>query len=529
MLRVLLVDDEPSVLEGLRIFVDWNRAGYELAGMASDGIMAFSLINDTHPDLVICDIRMPGINGLDLIEKVNNSVKPIPKFLMLSGYNDFTYAQKALQHGALGYLTKPLDQDELLVELARVSAILEDEKRIADETLEMIRYSASQLYKDIISGKNSNRIERKTHFIFNIPPKANLRIVRFITDKTKDKYHIPKYDIYKLLEQIVGMENKNNLFYNGNDSYTFIMHDGMKNFTAYSILADYIATNLNAAAYDDYGISSLWVLISSVASINTLKGICSCEKELEELQIYCLLHPEKNINCYESIGEELPFHGLISNELGMIFSKLPFEGIIYAIKGRNPNKVSSAVSEFFEILVPNAANNEILSICLYRLADLVRKTASSFELEASSAISDFAESIRNKSPNCKRIATNMCQQVFEKLNSNSNKPIVIVENEIINYIKLNCFRNNLSLQTIAKKFSLPAALISKIVKKKTGQKYSDYLNYQRIEYAKKLFASQDMKVATVCEESGYSDYDYFTKKFRELTGVSPSEYKKKYS
>lgn len=527
--RILLVDDEPSVLEGLRIFVDWNKAGYEIIGIASNGITAYSNINELHPDLVICDIRMPGMDGLSLIEKVNKCIRPIPKFLMLSGYNDFTYAQKALQLGALGYLTKPLDQEELVSELARVSNIMKDEKRIADETLEMIRYSKSQLYKDIIHGKSNSKPEWKKNFLLGIPEAAKLRTIRFIIENIQDNDNAPKYDIYMLLEKIAGIENRDYIFYNGNNSYTFLMHDGMKDFSDCSGLADSIAERLDCVNLNEFAVTSFWVLISSVSDKNVMDGICSCENEIEELNFYSMLHPDKRIFCYEKLSHELSYQNLICDRANTIFTKLPFDRIVDAIKGKDPDKVSSQVSKFFETLVHNAFTNELFSISLYRLADLVRKTASSFDIEVNSIIIDFIKSIRNKSPNCKKLAMAMCQQVFEKINSNNDKSIVLLEDEILSYIKQGCCKKLFNLQTIASNFSLPAILISKIVKKKTGQKFNDYVNCQRIEYAKKLIAFEDMKVATVCDESGYSDYDYFTKKFKELTGVSPSEYKKKYS
>ncbi len=525
--RVLLVDDEPSVLEGLRIFVDWNKAGYNIVGVASNGIIAYSDINELHPDLVICDIRMPGMNGLELIEKVNASVRPLPKFLMLSGYSDFSYAQKALQLGALGYLTKPLDQEELISELANVSNIMNDEKRIVDETLEMIRYSKSKLHKDIINGTYNSKLEWKAYFLLGIPETGKLRTIRFITDNIKDNNL--EYSTYTLLEKIAGVENKEYIFYNGNNTYTFLMHDGMKDFDDSSKLNDSIAKQLSNVNINDYGISSFWVLISGVSDEKALRSICSCENEIEELHLYCMLHPDKRIYSYENLRNELSYQSLIYDRASTIFTKLPFERVVAAIKGTDKEKVSAIISEFFETLVPNAFTNGILSICLYRLAYLVRKTASSLDIEANSVISDFIRSIPNSCPNCKKLALIMCQQVFEKINSNNDKSIVLLENEIISYIKKGCFKRNFSLQTISTNFSLPAIIISKMVRKKTGLKFNDYVNILRIEYAKKLIAFEDVKVTTVCEASGYSDYDYFIKKFKELTGVSPSEYKKKYS
>ena len=128
MLKAVIIDDEPSVLEGLKLFVDWNREGYEIIGEASDGVSAFPIICEKQPDLVICDIRMPGLSGLELMEKLKSCTFPLPKFIMLSGYNDFSYAQKAINLGAIGYLTKPLDSEELVLELSRAAEIIENER-----------------------------------------------------------------------------------------------------------------------------------------------------------------------------------------------------------------------------------------------------------------------------------------------------------------------------------------------------------------------------------------------------------------
>mgnify|MGYP000884139234 CR=1 FL=1 len=161
MLKVVLVDDEPSVLEGLRIFADWEQMGFEIAGEASNGEASFSIIRDTRPELVICDIRMPGLNGLELIEKVNADISPSPKFMVLSGYNDFSYAQKALQLGALGYLTKPIDAKELKRELKRAAGIIENERSASRENLELIRYAANHYGRKT---RRKNQPEGAAHF-----------------------------------------------------------------------------------------------------------------------------------------------------------------------------------------------------------------------------------------------------------------------------------------------------------------------------------------------------------------------------
>ena len=528
MLRIVIVDDEPSVLEGLRIFLRSEKNWYEIVGQASDGEAAFPVIIETRPDLVICDIRMPGLTGLELIDKVNSKITPAPKFIMLSGYNDFSYARKAMQSGAIGYMTKPLDPEELENELARAGEIIENEKRTHRENLELIRYTANQLYNDVINGKHSEKLARKAGFIFNMPENTQMSIIRFITITNGDEQ--PKLNrIYDLLMKITGIGNENRIFYNGNGSFIIIVHEGMRDLDPKCTLPENWYRQLGDINPDDYGLQAYWVLMSGTCSSGILDNISECTKQLDQLHTYCMLHPENTIVSYDAMDKNSLFQKQAVTEKWRILPNTLYDSVIDAVKGSDEDSLRAAVENLFIELYRNVRSELIFSVCLYRLADVVRKTASSFGIEAGRMIMDFTASISIRNPNCKSLALSMCIYVFEKLNSNNDKSLVILENEIIDYIKTDFALKNLSIQLIADKFSLPAIIISKIVKKKTGKKFNDYVNDLRIEYAKVLFASEDLKITAVCDGVGYSDYGYFTKKFKELTGVLPSDYKRKYT
>jgi two-component system response regulator YesN len=528
MLKVIIVDDEPSVLEGLRLFVDWNKEGCEIAGEASDGLAAFTVIRDIQPDLVICDIRMPGLTGLELIEKINAEISPIPKFLMLSGYNDFSYARKALELGAIGYLTKPLDSDELESELSRVTAMIENDKKIYREQLEMLRYAANQIYNNVITGgKCSDKLVKKARFIFGMPENTKIRIIHFITTPNHGSGSVSPSDIYDLLLRITGIENENCVFYNGNGIYIALLHEGMRRFPSFTELAEGFLHEFSRYGPENSKLQSTWVLISGVVSSGVANGISNCDRQIDRLHTWCMLHPEDKVICYEAFDASSAF--LDETKLEAVLPVHAFDQITSAIQGNDMGLVTSAVESFFSELNQNAGQERISLVCLYRLADVVRKTASVYGIEAGSVILDFTRSVSVRSPHCKKFALDMCMVVFNKLNSNNDKPIVLLENEIIEYIKANCRRKNISIQSIGEYFSIPGMIISKIVKKKTKYKFNDYINYLRIEFAKTLFATEDIKITTVCDEAGYSDYGYFTRKFKEFTGVLPSEYKKRYS
>lgn len=130
MYTVLLVDDEPLVLEGLRFMIEWERYGFRVCGEARDGEEGLDLIQKLNPDLVVTDITMPIMSGLQLIEYCTKMLNTKSHFFVLSGYNDFAFARQALTYGVLNYWLKPIDVEEIHASLLKLSSewSLRDEK-----------------------------------------------------------------------------------------------------------------------------------------------------------------------------------------------------------------------------------------------------------------------------------------------------------------------------------------------------------------------------------------------------------------
>lgn len=133
MLKVLLVDDEPFILQGLSVIIDWNGEGFEIAGMASNAFEALEVLKREKIDLVIADIKMPKMTGLELLEKVKDEKISDAHFVILSGYNDFDYVRTALRNECLDYMLKPVEQEELLNVLHKVREFHE-----FDDTVPMV-------------------------------------------------------------------------------------------------------------------------------------------------------------------------------------------------------------------------------------------------------------------------------------------------------------------------------------------------------------------------------------------------------
>lgn len=134
----MIIDDEPIICNLIKRLGEWDRLNLEIVGSATDGLEGYRLIRELHPDIVLLDIRMPGLDGLELIEKCSEE-KLTPRFIIISGYQEFEYAKKAIHFNISDYLVKPIDREELNMALKKSCLAIEEaqQKQTALQSLQM--------------------------------------------------------------------------------------------------------------------------------------------------------------------------------------------------------------------------------------------------------------------------------------------------------------------------------------------------------------------------------------------------------
>lgn len=153
MLKVLLVDDEPFIIQGLKVLIDWENEEFEIAGTASNGKEALQFLENENVDLVIADIRMPEMTGLELLETLRKEKKSDVYFVILSGYADFSYAQQALQNDCTDYILKPVDKEMLLKVLSKVLVLKNEKNQINEDNKKMKQAYLARHLISLIQGK----------------------------------------------------------------------------------------------------------------------------------------------------------------------------------------------------------------------------------------------------------------------------------------------------------------------------------------------------------------------------------------
>ena len=149
VIKVFLVDDEIVIREAIRTSFPWSETIYELVGEAPDGEMALPMIRDANPDILLTDIRMPFMDGIQLCQEIRRTM-PWVSVVILSGYDDFTYARQAISMGVKEYLLKPVSAKELLAVLDRVSAAI-NEERAARQSIRRIEQGNQYVVEKLLS------------------------------------------------------------------------------------------------------------------------------------------------------------------------------------------------------------------------------------------------------------------------------------------------------------------------------------------------------------------------------------------
>ncbi len=129
MIQAILADDEGIIVKGLKKLIDWERLGVEIVGEAGDGAEALELIKKKAPQLVVSDIAMPGLSGLEMLRQIGSQGMNT-KVIFISGYQEFSYAQDAVRYGAVDYLLKPVEQEELERAVLKAIALIDEKDRL---------------------------------------------------------------------------------------------------------------------------------------------------------------------------------------------------------------------------------------------------------------------------------------------------------------------------------------------------------------------------------------------------------------
>ncbi|MDD3337572.1 MAG: response regulator [Lachnospiraceae bacterium] len=536
MKKVLIADDEQHICRLIENLIDWEKYNMEVAGFANDGNRAFKMCEELCPDFLITDIRMPGLNGIDLIKAMHDAFPHI-QVIIITGYSEFPYAIQALKYRVVDYLLKPIEEEELIAALQKGLNLIEKEENYQAEGNITLLKSMQDIKDNLLTSilhegqeaeKNPKRKQQLEESLLQFEGEAwQLLQIELILSSEDYTSFVQKFLIDKIreivinemrgegIETIVGLEN-NNIFclLNGDipvleQTYTVIKQIKNKLLMINDILQKISFT---------IGISNVYSDFNQVYDCVRQCQICVNHKILMGKNKIILFSdvPEVEFDAAYFVNENYRsvfLKAIADGNWDELFHKIDeLSALLYHYTGKIDGTV---VMETYHIMVELF----LKGIQAYNLKDSLEFSKENL-IEQKQCFYSISSMFNYLNDNFHMILRK-CQMKKEEQNTRPirNAQIYIEENAI----------NPITLEDIAKHVGLSETYLSGEFKKQVGKSVVDYLTYTRIQHAKELLLNHEVSINEVAEQVGFNDAKYFTKRFKKFTGVSPNEYRKLFS
>ena len=514
MYKVLLVDDEEVIREGMSRIIDWEAEGFQFMGAAQNGIEAYECIMQDPVDIVITDIKMPVFDGLELIAKVKEE-HPEIVFVVLSGYNEFELAKEAMRHGVKHYLLKPCNENKIIDVLneiknefiqkeAKEKQFIRENREHLEKVIPLVR---EQFLRDFLTNRTYTQREYEYYSkLLNIGEES-LRLVLYQPD---GEYGFEElFGLIKIVNEVFG--NKRYLTTNIKNQVLMLI-EALDDHELIQLITQ---VREMFAAYHHLEVSIAYSGESSFADAPALyQEVWECLKYTFYLGTGSII-TKKDIELSRNKKDNQAF----------IFN---YDAVAVAVKSGNLEVALKEIEEFFQQLHLKMYEMSVSKTYALELFMVVIRQCKIEEMdnyiyklkELSKMI--YLEQIEEfiKETTCQVTRGN-----YDNIITTHNKLI----KKIIEYIKGHIADANLSLKWIANEvLYMNVGYLSKLFIRETGEKFSHYLMRVRMEKAKELIEKDDEElVYEVAERVGFGNNpQYFSQLFKKYTGYTPTEYKK---
>ncbi|OAB47918.1 response regulator transcription factor [Paenibacillus antarcticus] len=474
MHTAIVVDDEKWIVEGIKAGVNWKKYGFEVIGDAENGKDALQMIKDLRPDLVLTDIKMPDMNGLELI-KNGKIASPETLFVVLSGHAEFAYAQKALNYGTFSYCLKPFEIEEIHSMLNKASECLQDKLKAP------IRSFSTEMYEAICSSNTvkMNQLLKDN----NMPVHSNSQITPIViqgVDSTSVDYNLRQLSFplnFRRQGYLVRDELKDDFLRQWRliqPSSSFSAGVGYPISDVVDLEASLEAASLAAYGIFSTGNAGIYQATNQASiSINeTLKEINHALDHKDQIQFVKILESTRDL-----------FH---NGTFTIKDAYLIYTAAMYLFY-REGNRTNSRFFEGYEHLYIHYGNIDIM------IDEMIKETYDHFTEAISASVLNVAH---------KKVK------------------------EIVIHLHGN-FTQEITIQGLANKFFLSPNYLCQLFKKEVGETIVEYVSRLRIEYACKLLKETEYTIYQVGETCGFQDYFYFTRIFKRYNKITPTQYRAK--
>jgi two-component system response regulator YesN len=463
---MVIIEDEKLVIKSLRASLDWQAQGFQIVGEATNGLDGLTLLEDVKPDLALVDVRMPGINGLEMINLAKQA-NLVTLFIIISGYAEFAYVQKALNNGAIGYCLKPFSEREISEGLQKARQILDE--RISRLRLELLVLLSEQTqdqadrFRAILQSAGLSLDQPLAAIVIMIKEamQADVSLRKGLTcslGRNKTLLLIPWQDVTFCLSHQINPGQQ---------------VDGI------GIGQPVKAAEQLREAVEQAVIAALHYFMTGKIGITTEYGKLQLDEGDRLMKAFDKsTEPKACLPLLKTAGTCLDRDHLAIHHLLYLYNH-----VVHVIRPFNIGQLEGYLSG------PE------------QLVDLYKDA---------------------------RAVLSALQLVLEQADLPLVQPIETIRNEtarqMIDYVSQN-YLSDISVSKISGMFTINPSYISQLFKKELGETFTEYVTRLRTQHACRLLRTTSLTVSEISEKTGYGDYFYFTRVFKKTTGMTPSQYR----
>lgn len=501
-MRIVVVEDEPKSREGILNILSRNT-NCEVAAVAENGLEGLKAVREYRPDLVISDIKMPVMGGLEMLEKIVEE-GIVLQTILLTGYSDFEYARRALKLQVVEYVLKPLEVENFLEVLERVEGNIKKSRaqRVSPEQLLWTYLSGSQEESGKVEPflKEALQTDERTQVsLFLISPcsLANETSIEMMkqTSSLLDNLCMENYYVFPFVRQ---------------QGYVVMLVDTERNRNLFQIFRTRV-------------LHSLWQISECHCSYGVIYGLDELKAKIQELRDMI------------QYGFSLPEETIISRELvsSIQYKEVPYpdyleQSMLREIRNGNYEKVLSIGEQFAQTVIDSPAKPACIREYVMRFAAGILRMSGEIRgnMEKENNASYIMENIA-RSTSAREVRYQL--EKIMKAAANNEEEFTITENgmilNVIAFIRNN-YQRDIALSEAAELCGVTPEYLCRIFNRETGVNFTSFLQNFRISTAKRLLLSGNYKIYEVSEMVGFHDQKYFVKIFKKLCGVTPSEFKR---
>ena len=511
MYRVVIVDDEPVIRRGLRETIEWDALGLEVAGEAADGAEALKLVRETKPEILITDIRMPEMDGIQLIQEVKKLDLNV-KITILSGYSDYGYLKAAIRLGVDNYLLKPIDNDELISNLRNTVSEIEKEAAVSLHIRQGTVLLRSNTLRRLVAGNISEEeLKEKAEFL-HIPLDAG----RYQCAVCTAARQIAPGCREQFFREVISEKTDGSqmAFADGDGNLALLMFLGDEGDDRGGIRER--LENLAEKAFRERGIP---LLIGVGQTAGSTDGIRRSYESAKTALEYGAFLKNRGVVRYDEVpsapqAEQIP--DLIDYEKMKEYIRRGEQETLKEYLESSLDRMTAESGASY-----HRVRNLMMHIAV-RMTDCFRTIYGSMNAFREPDDFDYAGLFSLRSfTDMRSWLFQLCGELFA-----ANKALLGRSTSVVglavDYITRH-FREGVTLRQVAAELHVNTSYLGQIFRKETGTAFTDYVNMLRIQEAQKLLANPTVKVYEAAAQVGFTDYHYFLKIFKKVTGKSPSD------